>query len=88
MTIQIRSTDPWLLARLITDLQLEGFSADSDDEYNPFYKSYWMAVFTKLKDTSCSKWCNFPDKPVQRITESNYLEILETILSPESPVRG
>lgn len=90
MTIQIRSTDPWLLARLITDLQLEGFNYDKSwhKTYYPFRKGYWLNVYTESKVFRSLQYYVFVKEPMQRITESNYLEILETILYPESPVRG
>ena len=90
MIIQIRSTDPWLLARLITDLQLEGFNYAKDWHKNISPFSGWkrMAVFTAAKTFRCRKSFYFLGYPEQQIAEANYLEILETILSPESPVRG
>lgn len=90
MTIQIRSTDPWLLARLITDLQLEGFSYDKYWHLNtyPFSPRVWLNVYTSSKQFRSLYSKLFREHPAVELNKSNYLEILETILYPESPVRG
>ena len=78
------SDDPYLLARMATDLQMEGFQ--SEDEWNvsfhPFVKNFkWMPIYTvhnifnfidhKGSEPDCRLW----------LTSRNYLRVLGEILN-------
>jgi len=86
----IHSNDPYLLARMATDLQMEGckFAFDWVEEFHPFsdpeyYKqNYWMHIGSSYgiefhNHGGCGETLT---KDRHELTESNYLRVLESVL--------
>ena len=84
----IHSDDPYLLARMATDLQMEGYAERwfaKDFESSPFDEGIkWIDV----NPEGCMNHFEFHNVPQDEIdcnkhelTESNYLHVLESVLS-------
>lgn len=80
----IHSTDPWLLARLSTDLMMEGVNNDKEwnDEYHCFIEDFeWMAIYDQHDFRFHNHECGSMSTPIRfTITEQNYLDVLKAIL--------
>lgn len=81
----IYSTDPYLLARMATNLQLEGHQIDDWEEtFDPFYTELpprkWLVYH--LKDWSFHNHDASHLNPSTRftLTEKNYIEVLGAII--------
>ena len=83
----IHSNDPYLLARMATDLQMEGWEDDTNwnSNHHPFSEdtdNYWLISFEE------HPFCfhNYDGGEITRdydkheLTESNYLQVLEAVL--------
>lgn len=85
----IHSNDPYLLARMATDLQMEGVEDEQTFTFqNPFHVSEHSPVsyLHTCKDNTFSfqnhGWCPVTkSKDRHELTESNYLDVLEAVLS-------
>ena len=81
----IYSTNPWLLARLATDLQMSGVENDENwnEMFNPFSDESckWMAISPNIGIYFNNHKCEEPDTRFT-LTERNYLKVLETITEP------
>lgn len=78
----IHSKDPYLLARMSTDLQLEGIPSDEgwNNTCHPFNGFMWMAILEEIPYFNFhSHKCQPPDKRFW-LLENNYTEILQTII--------
>lgn len=76
----IHSNDPYLLARMATDLQMSDekffvgwFDPFVDDRQNMFIDLDYEIGFYKVDDKNCPN--------IHELTESNYLQVLEAVLS-------
>ena len=84
----IHSNDPYLLARLATDLQMEGFEKRSPDNviYNPFDINLPLNEWCYINDLpgtfnfGCHK--GVPDPIRHELTSRNYIKVLTKILEP------
>ena len=78
----VHSKDPYLLARLATDLQMEGATEEEMFESNPFNKGEkWMAI----QDTPYFYTMGHEGvgKPIRHeLTSRNYIKVLTQILEP------
>ena len=80
----VHSTDPYLLARLATDLQMEGVEDDKDwnNYYHPFCAyNEWMAIYPTVPFNFHRHDC-FGDPIRYELTSSNYIKVLTQILEP------
>ena len=83
----VHSTDPYLLARLATDLQMSGIEKRSPDTitFNPFDENLPLNEWCYINDIpgtfnfGCHPGVPKPDR--HELTESNYLQVLESVLS-------
>jgi hypothetical protein len=88
-TVLHSPNDPYLLARMATDLQMEGFRRSGEDyeEIHPFNKEFkWIAVYGKghsekgdvsfgIHSHSCGK-----NATHFTLTSKNYLETLQFLI--------
>lgn len=79
----VHSEDKWLLARLVTDLQMSGISTSdwSCDEFsNPFTNGFnWVAIYSDGILGVNNHPCLF--NPIRHeLTSRNYIEVLTKIL--------
>lgn len=89
----VHSKDPYLLARLATDLQMEGVDSDDswDKLYNPFsdYKSIYFGYMAIGEDSDKTfrfyshncPYCNNNNNR-HELTSRNYIKVLTQILEP------
>ena len=82
----VHSKDPYLLARLATDLQMEGY--DEDDlnfNHHPFQKGfYWMDINPNVSPSGSFEFHRTPLKYYGdscELTPLNYIKVLTQILS-------
>jgi len=85
----VHSKDPYLLARLATDLQMEG--AESDEEwnknYNPFsdpeyyYPNEWLYIY-QYSGFAFHNHCETCNHISHELTSRNYIKVLTQILEP------
>mgnify|MGYP006330360797 FL=1 len=82
MYFVLHSTDPYLLARMCTDLQMQGWYYPENWEWhNPFVDDppyEWLAV-DGIDMRFHNHSCLAPDTRFT-LTSKNYLKVLETIL--------
>ena len=86
----VHSADPYLLARLATDLQMEGIENEEEwnDIYNPFtkcaVKNYYLSVGQSGAENMFTFYChNGVDNPIRHeLTSRNYIKVLTQILQP------
>lgn len=83
----VHSNDPYLLARLATDLQMSGVKNDEvwNDIFNPFSRSNatsYLAVGQPYYENKISFYNHDgAGSPIRyELTKSNYLTVLEAIL--------
>lgn len=78
----IHSTDPWLLARLSTDLMMCGYESDEvwNNRYHPFiFSIQWLAIYSSRDFSFFYHEC--VGLPIRfTLTEQNYLDVLNSIL--------
>ena len=78
----VHSKDPYLLARLATDLQMEGYKIShlNEDDWHPFTTDFCWAEVWKGDDI------NFHNQPClghptrHELTSRNYIKVLTQIL--------
>ena len=78
----VHSNDPYLLARLATDLQMEGYESRSEYQHwtSPFNEDYeWLSISTTTNFHNHS--CITPDAR-HELTSRNYIKVLTQILEP------
>lgn len=83
----VHSNDPYLLARLATDLQMEGIKDDGlDDIDHPFrddIKYSWLRVWDKKSGLLFMNHEGLYSDPIRlELTSSNYIKVLTQILEP------
>ena len=82
----VHSTDPYLLARLATDLQMDGFGITSDiwsEYFHPFsHDNIWMPIYSSKVFDFHPHDCNDPSEIRHELTSRNYIDILTQILEP------
>ncbi len=78
------SNDPFLLARMAVDLQMEGFYNDDgwNDTYNPFTGALYLDFAVNNQFTFFE--INFVPKSTLTLTESNYIETLGFLIENKS----
>lgn len=78
----VHSTDPYLLARLATELLMEGISwrSDGNDCHNPFKNGFeWLDVGeSKSFNIQCHECFGNPIR--HELTSRNYIKVLTKIL--------
>jgi len=79
----IHSTDKWLLARLSTDLMMEGIKDDREwnDMFNPFNNNVckWISIMRTFGFHPHP--CGISRTPLRlALTSRNYLQVLTTII--------
>lgn len=81
MYFVLHSTDPYLLARMCTDLQGEEYGTD---EFCDYVRDYTSSLIIINKFTNYFWFTQYEDvaNPIRRftLTSKNYLKVLETIL--------
>ena len=84
----VHSKDPYLLARLATDLQMEGYIEEEMFESNPFnIGEYWMAIHKVTIFSNNPSFYTMQFKgtlhPIHHeLTSRNYIKVLTKILEP------
>lgn len=74
----IFSTDPYLLARMATDLQMEGWR-NTVSEWHPFTKvDKWLQIY--FKEFCLIDHCGIGSPIRHTLTARNYLKVLGEIL--------
>ena len=85
----IHSNDPYLLARMATDLQMSKANVDlgwcEGRDYNPFSNNT-LPIRTLVIDNNNIEFHNHSgilgdEEFISELTESNYLQVLESVLS-------
>ena len=79
----VHSTDPYLLARLATDLQIEGVENDEhwNDSFHPFHTNInWLAIYPTTPFNFHNQQC-FGNPTRHELTSSNYIKVLTQILA-------
>jgi len=85
----VHSKDPYLLARLATDLQMEGITLEQTFDFqHPFHESPYANqsyLHTCINNTCAFQnhgWCPITeDKDRHELTSRNYIKVLTQILS-------
>ena len=80
----VHSKDPYLLARLATDLQMQGVEDDRD--WNNYYPPFcadnkWMAIYPTVPFNFHPQPC-FGNPIRHELTSRNYIKVLTQILQP------
>lgn len=86
----VHSNDPYLLARLATDLQMEGVTLEQDFYIqHPFHESetFPQSYLHTCIDNTCAfqnhGWCPITkDEDRHELTSRNYIKVLTQILEP------
>lgn len=85
----VHSKDPYLLARLATDLQMEGVAEELEGIHYPFHENeirpmhYLHTCYDNTFSFHNHDWCAITKtKDRHELTESNYLKVLTQILEP------
>ena len=82
----VHSKDPYLLARLATDLQMEGIETTNNywcQVYNPFsHDEIWMPIYPYKVFEFHPHACKYKDEVRYELTSSNYIKVLTQILEP------
>ena len=82
----VHSKDPYLLARLATDLQMSGIKLSDDywsEIYNPFsHDEIWMPIYPYKVFEFHPHDCKYKSEIRHELTSRNYTEILTQILEP------
>jgi hypothetical protein len=78
----VHSKDPYLLARLATDLQMDGYQEEEMFESNPFITcEKWMAIHETPSFYTMGH--NGMGNPIRHeLTSRNYIKVLTQILQP------
>lgn len=80
----VHSNDPYLLARLATDLQMEGFIVSDWVEYADkqiFSGFNYLKIYPDLIDFFDESY-SVAKEPNTKLTEANYIKVLTQILEP------
>ena len=79
----VQSKDPYLLARLATDLQMEGIKADNYnwDKQHPFTYQFEWAELIRDEINFHNHEC-FGEPIRHELTSRNYISVLTKILEP------
>jgi len=82
----VHSKDPYLLARLATDLQMSGYNEDDlNFNHHPFQKGfYWMDINSNVSPIGSFEFHCTPLKYYGNsceLTSRNYIKVLTQILS-------
>lgn len=84
----IHSDDPYLLARMCTELQMEGCSVNDDSHLKPpvmpdmFETCLWLCSYGKKVWSYMNfESCGVPEATRLWLTSRNYLEVLQTVLA-------
>lgn len=78
----IHSTDPWLLARLSTDLMVDGYKNDENwnNGHHCFIDGYeWIAIYSGGEFAFHNHDC-YGDHIRFTLTEENYIDVLKAIV--------
>ena len=90
----VHSTDPYLLARLATDLQMEGIETTKgywNNEYNPFshlvegsgqFPNSWCLIYPTFFEFHNHDGNGPEREALHELTSRNYIKVLTKILEP------
>ena len=80
----VHSNDPWLLARLATDLQMEGCNQVSINTKDPFMECVeWFTIYNDGEFGFYIHECASSSAELRcELTEENYITVLNQILNP------
>ena len=80
----VHSTDPYLLARLATDLQMEGCEQTAINNSFPFQEDFeWMVVYGDGEFGFYNHNCGGSQTNLRPLlTSRNYIKVLTQILEP------
>ena len=81
----VHSKDPYLLARLATDLQMSGVKdkglSGEDHPFNEILPYYWLRVWDKKSGLLFMNHSGLYDGIRHELTSRNYIKVLTQILS-------
>lgn len=80
----VHSKDPYLLARLATDLQMSGYkiSQYNEHDWHPFTTGFYWAEIWQGDDINFHNQPCFGSPTRHELTPRNYIKVLTQILEP------